>query len=198
MYYLTVRGPCVEQWMSRCRLPVGERRVYRWNNIWGYLQSDGFTAWKRSFVSECSNGDSYYNLEKQEYITCIAPPLLCDDIWEEEFVEHTRGTCNGLLSITGTMKDIQMWAKTAHIPIPESLWMGVPEITNTGIQTVTEPAQPLSQSSVRHFHSRPHEAHPGAVQQRFSRHPPTAGVSHKRPHGAQPYRQRVATGAKGE
>lgn len=203
MYYLSVSGPNVEQWLSRSKLPIKERRVYRWNNIWGYLVDDNFQAYKRSFVAESTDGDSRFNLEKQEVDSTPAPPLQCDDIWDEEYMEHTRGTCNGVLTITGTMKDIQMWCKTAHIPVPESLWMGVPEITSSGSQTFSKQPERLQQQqqpplrNARPFQPGFHKAHSNGAPRNPSHFRQGGGTFQARPHAAhsRPY---ISNGVKRE
>jgi hypothetical protein len=192
MYYLSVSGPNVDQWLSRSKLPIKERRVYRWNNIWGYLVDDTFQAYKRSFVAESTDGDSRFNLEKQEVDITPAPPLLCDDIWDEEYMEHTRGTCNGVLTIIGTMKDIQMWCKTAHIPVPESLWMGVPEITSSGSNTLLKQHQQpekLQSRHVRHSHQGPRKPYSNGSQRNPSHFRQGEGTFQARPHAtnSRPY-----------
>jgi hypothetical protein len=124
MYILTIGGPKVEAWLSRCKLPVKTRRIYRYNDEWGFLSEDkGYTSFKRIFITDSIVDDSVYNLERQEPSLNESPPLLCDDIWEEEYIEHTRGTCNGLLTVQGSLKDIQMWCRTAHISVPENLFL---------------------------------------------------------------------------
>jgi hypothetical protein len=124
MFNLTISGAQVDAWLVRCKLPVKTRRVYRWDDIWGFVTDSGLQSVKRNFLADTTDGTTHYNLESQSLVDASVP-LLCDDIWDEEYVEHTRGTCNGLLTVTGTLKDIQMWCKTAHIVVPENLWMGI-------------------------------------------------------------------------
>lgn len=144
IYILTINGPQVDAWITRCKLPKSFRRIYRWGNFWGIIENYLYHTVKRTFIAETTDEQSRFNLELEEPAQIQSPPLLCDDIWDEEYVEHTRGICNGLLTIVGTMKDIKMWCRTAHINVPESLWLGVQEIKYTDSPTLRSSPQRLS------------------------------------------------------
>ena len=145
----------MDAWLSRCKLPVKSRRVYRWDDIWGFLTDSGLQCVKRNFIADTTDGATHYNLESQSLYDASVP-LLCDDIWEEEYVEHTRGTCNGLLTVTGTLKDIQMWCKTAHILVPESLWMGISSKTDDSLKESPQSQPPPSQLPRPYHLQTPH------------------------------------------
>jgi hypothetical protein len=113
MYYLTIRDPIA--FRSTLTSPTIWRRVYRWEDKWGYQQANDWHALTRKTVA--TDGEKYV-LESVTPYPTHAPPPDVDDVWEEEIHVLPYGSCGNVLEIQGTLSEIQNICATHKISLP--------------------------------------------------------------------------------
>jgi hypothetical protein len=121
MFRLTWDGPDA---LLKSMRPVASpqmRRVYRWENKWGFfIPSTGhWFAEGRVPVAHGQRGDTRFLLETVELLDDEAPPFAIDDVWEEEVVDMSNGSYAGIsISLTGSAKELVAWCKGHGLAVP--------------------------------------------------------------------------------
>lgn len=147
MYRLTVSGsPAVTWRTTHPSAPTAWMRVYRWENKWGSLMKQG--RWEDVWNTEIRTPLAYdvtamQLFESLESIQSTAPPPDIDDMWEEEIAIDKNITCNALLSIKGTLFEIQSTAHDLGITLAPTISGMISKIDQRNqIQGLLQPAQP--------------------------------------------------------
>lgn len=99
------------------------QRVYRWENKWGtHVPSARWEdVWRAEIRTQiASDGDSQL-FERVIPIADAAPPNKIDDVWEEQVMYKNHVTCGNLLSITGTLFEIQDCIRRLNIVVAPSI-----------------------------------------------------------------------------
>lgn len=120
MFRLTISGPIAEQWKNTfsSTLKPEQRRIYRWDTMWGILVNNQWTVEKRKPIIE-SDSMILESIDFQQSIH--APPIHCDDIWDEEFYFVKNAEWNDILSVCMYAHDILAWASKHSISLPNSI-----------------------------------------------------------------------------
>jgi hypothetical protein len=120
MYRLTLADHHVEAYRkSHAHTPIWQR-VYRWENKWGtHMPGRWDDAWRAEIRTEIASDGDTQLLERVTPIQSI--PYIVDDIWEEQVMVDKHITCGGLLTITGTLYDIQETVRNLQIVLAPSI-----------------------------------------------------------------------------
>ena len=114
MYALTI-GKAVCDTLST---PTVWRRVYRWEDKWGFLRGDVWNAETRTHVA--SDGENYL-LETVVPYPTNAPPPVVDDMWEEEVHMMPYGTWGNVRVIYGTLSEIKRICSSNNVSLPRAI-----------------------------------------------------------------------------
>ena len=122
MYSLTIQP--ANEFRDKLTTPKVWRRIYRWEDKWGILHGDNWRAEIRKTVA--TDGEKFILEAVTPYFT-YAPPPDVDDVWEEEVHILPYGACGNVLTIQGTLLEIQKICATNRIPLPSAITSYVPE-----------------------------------------------------------------------
>ncbi len=121
LFRLTISGPLMEQWkktINTSTTKLEQRRIYRWDSLWGILCKNNWIVEKRNLILESNS----ILLESVDLMQSIhAPPLHIDDVWDEEFYRIHNVEWNGILSICMPAIDILTWASRYSISLPDNI-----------------------------------------------------------------------------
>ena len=126
MYRLTISGkPAMAFLTHTSQIKPITQRIYRWGNSWGYLRQncswdEAWVAEQRSFITSVTTDNITFLLEASTPIT-VQPPIVVDDIWDEEVIQDKNITCNSLLSITGSKQELIQICKKHSITLPTAI-----------------------------------------------------------------------------
>ena len=131
MYALTI-GKAVCDTLST---PTVWRRVYRWEDKWGFLRGDVWNAETRTHVA--SDGENYL-LETVVPYPTNAPPPVVDDMWEEEVHMMPYGTWGNVRVIYGTLSEIKRICSSNNVSLPRAITSYVDVTPHKETKTDTE------------------------------------------------------------
>ena len=131
MYALTI-GKAVCDTLST---PTVWRRVYRWEDKWGFLRGDVWNAETRTHVA--SDGENYL-LETVVPYPTNAPPPVVDDMWEEEVHMMPYGTWCNVRVIYGTLSEIKRICSSNNVSLPRAIASYVDVTPHKETKTDTE------------------------------------------------------------
>jgi hypothetical protein len=121
LFRLSISGSIAEQWKKTINptlTKIEQRRIYRWDSLWGILCKNTWTVENRTLLFESGP----ILLESVNSMSSIhAPPFHVDDVWDEEFYMIQNAEWNGILSICMPAIDILAWASKHSIRLPDQI-----------------------------------------------------------------------------
>jgi hypothetical protein len=137
-----------------------KRRIYRWGGCWwGILKRGEGDVWRaeiRDYV-----GDAEGVLVESVVVArdVAAPPMTCDDVWDEEFVDsNCGGEYNGLWAFTGTPTEIKQWCTVKGLVYPERLMVAAAAVAPLTPAVIIgqsrQPSQPPPPQNARSYQPR--------------------------------------------
>jgi len=154
-------------------------RVYRWDNMWGTLEGDTWTSEIRKPVQHSST----FLLEEIR-MKYELPPVVVDDMWEEDIVRVGNMTYGGTTTMVGSLEEIRAAFPSLSLSLSLSL-------TPSSASTHTSQKQPpqLSPCQTQPLPSLPPLPPPPYRQQPPRPPPPPPPYRQQPPRPPLPYRQ---------
>ena len=150
MYRLTLSDNHVEAYRQKQKQHTQQhmqqqlwQRIYRWENKWGTYTPGA--RWEDHWRAEirtqiASDGDTQL-FERVIPIADAAPPAVIDDVWEDQVFCHKHITCGNLLSITGTLFEIQEYICKLNIVLAPSICESIEAETQNSPPLLPQAAQ---------------------------------------------------------
>ena len=176
MFRITTSNPAVvSAFLTRWSgLPRRVARVYRWGAAWG-LHFAGAAGSAEVWIAErrtplATDTTSFTVLEAVEPLTCAAPPVEIDDVWDEELVLKGSVLCGNSMSLVGSGEEVIALCAEVGLALPTAMKALLDEAPK-GTPSIVSKAPP---------------PHAGPQERRLPR-PPRPGRPHQSSHGHGPH-----------